>query len=342
MSDVVTIGIDLTKSVFAVHGVDADGAVVIRKMLRRAQMLPFFEKLPPCLIGMECCPSAHHWGRQLRALGHDVKLMPAHYVAAYVKRNKNDANDAEGICEAVTRPSMRFVGIKDEERQGILTQHRARQMIMRQRVQTSNVIRSLMAEYGIIARVGRRGIDELCEVVRDEQDQRLPASSRDALLLLVGQLDVLKSQLLAFDNLVLRSVRETELGRRLTEIPGVGPVLASAVMACVPDASVFKSGRDLAAWIGLVPRQNSSGSKTRVGGISKAGDSYLRTLLIQGALAVMRHLKRGSDTHRWLRGLAERKPYRVAAVAMANKTARIIWAIMTSGEHYRYPVAVAA
>lgn len=339
---VVTIGIDLAKSVFAIHGIDASGAVVVRKQLRRGQMLAFFERLPPCLVGMEACASAHYWGRQLRALGHDVKLMPAHYVAAYVKRNKNDANDAAGICEAVTRPSMRFVAVKEEAQQSILTQHRARQIIMRQHTQTSNVIRSLMAEYGLISRVGRTGLEALCEIIRDKRDQRLPPFAREALLLLVAHLEAIKQQRLMFDRMVLESVRSSELGRRLVGVPGVGPVLASAIVACVPDPNQFRSGRDLAAWIGLVPRQRSSGNVVRVGGISKAGDSYLRLLLIQGALAVMKTLKSKSGAHAWLRRVAERRPYRVAAVAFANKTARIIWALMKSGEHYRPQPAVLA
>jgi transposase len=335
MGEAVTIGVDLAKSIFAIHGVDEVGEVVIRRQVRRKQLLAFFEKLPPCLIGMETCASAHYWGRQLRALGHDVKLMPAHYVAAYVKRNKNDANDAAGICEAVTRPSMRFVGIKEEAQQSALTQHRARQIIMRQQTQTSNVIRSLMGEYGIVSRIGRTGLDELCAIVRDKSDRRLPAAARESLILLVSQLEILRRQRLKLDQMVLKSARSSELGRRLMEVPGVGALLASAIVASVPDSRQFKSGRDLAAWIGLVPKQRSSGNTTRVGGISKAGDSYLRLLLIQGSIAVMRHLKYHDGTHPWLRRMLERRPYKVAAVAFANKTARVIWAMMNSGERYR-------
>lgn len=268
--------------------------------------------------------------------------MPAHYVAPYVKRNKNDANDAEGVCEAVTRPSMRFVEIKDEETQGVMVQHRARQIIMRQKTQAGNAIRSLMAEYGIVARVGRLGLEEVCDIVRDRRDKRLPHTARQALKLLVKTLEALKQQLLAFDQLVHASAKDNELSRRLMRVPGVGPILASAITASVPDPDQFKSGRDLAAWVGLVPRQNSSGNSVRIGGISKAGNPYLRLLLVQGAMAVMKQLTRSSKSHSWLRGIADRKPYRVAATAYANKVARIIWAMMKSGEEYRLPAPAMA
>jgi transposase len=274
MESAVTMGLDLGKSVFQVHGVDAVGAVIVQRRLTRSKLLAFFAKQPACLVGMEACAAAHHWGRELRKLGHTVRLMPPRYVKPYVKRQKNDAADAEAICEAVTRPNMRFVEIKSCEQQGTLVLHRVRLVLMRQRVQLSNAIRGHMAEFGLVAPVGRNGLQRLITILGNPDDDRVPAVARASLAPLVCQFDLVNDQVLENDRRVRASARSTEVGCRLMEIPGVGPVLASAIVATVPDPAAFKSGRDLAAWIGLVPRQNSSGGKEKLGGITKQGDRY--------------------------------------------------------------------
>ena len=337
MGNVTTIGLDLAKSVFQVHGVDADGEAVLRQRPTRGRMLKFFAKLPRCLVGIEACASSHYWARELVALGHDVKMMPAQYVKPYVKRSKNDAADAEAICEAVTRPTMRFVGIKSPEQQSAMMLHRVRLILSRQRTQLSNALRAHLAEFGIVAPIGRNGIDRLLGIVADTTDDRVPTTARICLEVLVAQLSIVKEQILANDRRIMASARETELGRRLMEIPGVGPLLASAVVASVPDPAVFRSGRDLSAWIGLVPRQNSSGGKERLGSISKAGHGYLRQMLVVGAMAVVRYAERNGTRRPWLVQLLARRKAKVAAVALANKTARTIWAMMNSGERYREP-----
>lgn len=337
MGNVTTIGLDLAKSVFQVHGVDAGGAVVLRQRLTRGRMLKFFAKLPPCLVGIEACASSHYWARELIALGHEVKLMPAQYVKPYVKRGKNDAADAEAICEAVTRPTMRFVGIKSPEQQSAMMLHRVRLILSRQRTQLSNALRAHLAEFGIVAPTGRSGIERLLDVIADAGDGRVPAEARTCLEMLAAQLRVVKEQILENDRRIMASARATEVGRRLMEIPGVGPLLASAFVATVADPAIFRSGRNLAAWIGLVPKQNSSGGKDRLGGISKAGNRYLRQMLIVGAMAVVRHAERNGAKRPWLVQLLARRKAKVAAVALANKTARMIWAMMTSGERYREP-----
>lgn len=337
MGTVTTIGLDIAKSVFQVHGVDAAGSVVLRQRLTRSRMLKFFASLPSCLIGIEACASSHYWARELVALGHDVKLMPAQYVKPYVKRSKNDATDAEAICEAVTRPTMRFVGIKSPEQQSAMMLHRVRLILSRQRTQLSNALRAHLAEFGIVAPIGRNGIDQLLAVIADSSDDRVPADARMCLEMLVAQLCIVKEQILENDRRIMASARETELGRRLMEIPGVGPLVASAIVATVPDPKVFRSGRDLSAWIGLVPRQNSSGGKERLGSISKAGHGYLRQMLIVGAMAVVRYAERNGTKRPWLVQLLARRKAKVAAVALANKAARTIWAMMASGERYREP-----
>jgi transposase len=338
MGNVRVIGLDLAKNVFQVHGVDADGAVVLRQRLTRARLVKLFAKLPPCLVGIEACATSHHWARELIALGHEVKLMPAQYVKPYVKRGKNDAVDAEAICEAVTRPTMRFVGIKTPEQQSALMLHRVRLILSRQRTQLSNALRAHLAEFGIVAPIGRGGLDRLLDVIADAEDDRIPAGVRACLEMLMAQLDMVKAQILENDRRILASARETELGRRLMEIPGVGPLVASAFVASVADPAIFQSGRNLAAWIGLVPKQNSSGGKERLGGISKAGNRYLRQMLIVGAMAVIRHAERNAAKRPWLVQLLARRKVKVAAVALANKTARTIWAMMVSGERYREPL----
>ena len=337
MESAVTIGLDLGKSVFQVHGVSAAGAVVFQRRLTRSRLLQFFAKQPACLIGMEACAAAHHWGRELRKLGHSVRLMPPRYVKPYVKRQKNDAADAEAICEAVTRPTMRFVEIKTCEQQGTLVLHRVRLMLTRQRTQLSNAIRGHMAEYGLVAPVGRNGLQRLIAILGNSDDERVPAVARASLAPLVSQLGLVNDQVLDNDRSVRASARSTEVGVRLMEVPGVGPVLASAIVATVPNPAAYKTGRDLAAWIGLVPRQNSSGGKEKLGGITKQGDRYLRQLLVAGALAVIRYAQRHGTKRPWLVQLLARRSPKIAAVALANKMARMIWAMMMTGERYREP-----
>ncbi len=338
MGDVITIGVDLAKSVFQVHGVDAEGAIVVRRQLRRLQVLPFFEKLSPCLVGMEACATSHHWARVIGQLGHRVRLMPPRYVKAYVKNQKNDAADAEAICEAVSRPTMRFVEIKTTEQQSVLILHRTRQMFVRQRTTLINAIRAHLAEFGIVAQIGRNGVESLLRIIGEHEDSRLPEVARSCLKALVAQLHLVKRQVLEADSRILAWHRSNETSRRLDSIPGVGPLVATALVASVPNPRAFKSGRDLAAWIGLVPKQNSSGGKERLGGISKHGNRYLRMLLTVGALAVIRYAETHGTAHRpWLASLLARRPAKVAAIALANKIARMAWVIMARGERYREP-----
>src|SRR5262245_61895905 len=265
MGQITTIGLDIAKSIFQVHGVDGTGNVVLRRRLTRARVVPFFEKLAPCLVGIEACATSHHWARELQKLGHNVRLMPPSYVKPYVKRQKNDTADAEAICEAVTRPTMRFVEVKTPEQQSIQVLHGTRTMLMRQRIQLSNVIRGHMAEFGVVAPVGREGLLTLIDTLHEETDDRVPAEARYCLQMLAAQLRLVNAQILENDRRIRVSARATDVGRRLMGIPGVGPVLASAFVATVPDPHAFRSGRSLAAWIGLVPRQNSSGGKERLG-----------------------------------------------------------------------------
>jgi transposase len=343
MQTVATIGLDIAKSIFQVHGVDAGGQVVIRRRLKRRYVLAFFQKLSPCLVGIEACASSHYWSRELQALGHKVRLMPPAYVKPYVKRQKNDATDAEAICEAVTRPNMRFVATKTAEQQSCLTLHRTGHLLIRQQTSVINAIRAHVAEFGIVAPVGRNGVDQLLGIVADLADKRLPEVARTCVAALGAQLRMLKAQILEFDRMIRAWQRSSEVSRRLDAIPGVGPALATALVASVADPKAFRSGRDFSAWIGLVPKQSSSGGKDRLGNISKRGDRYLRSLFTAGALAVIRYAKIHGTTHRpWLTALLARRPTKVAAIALANKLARMAWAMMAKGEQYKEPAALAA
>src|ERR1700691_1616773 len=343
MQTITTIGFDIAKSVFQIHGVDAGGQVLIRRQLKRRQVLAFFQRLPSCLVGMEACASSHHWSRELQALGHTVRLMPPAYVKPYVKRQKNDMADAEAICEAVTRANMRFVPTKTFEQQSCLMLHRTRHLFIRQQTAVINSIRAHLAEFGIVAPVGRKGVTDLLRVIADSSDARLPEVARACLVALGAQLRMLKAQILEFDRRIMAWHRSNETSKRLDEIPGVGPALATALVASVADPKAFRSGRDFSAWIGLVPKQNSSGGKDRLGSISKRGDRYLRSLFTTGALAVIRYAKTHGTKHRpWLAALLMRRPTKVAAIALANKIARMAWAMMASGQRYQEPAALAA
>ena len=333
---VIRFGIDLAKSVFQVHGVDATGAVVVQRQLRRGQVLKFFARQPPALVGMEACGSAHYWARELVRLGHDVKLMPPSYVKAYVRRGKHDARDAEACCEAVGRPSMRFVPIKTVEQQGQRALHRARDLLVRQRTQSGNAIRAMLYEMGLIASKGRSGIAELIELALAGGTD-IPPGLLVALTPLVRQWRALETEITTMDTVLVAQARAHPDARRLMKIPGVGPVTAHAVVAAVGDGRQFASARDFAAWVGLTRLNHDTGGKTRLTGhISKAGDRSLRRLLVLGASGALRHVraKPGAGSP-WIRGLLARRPVKVAVVAQAAKTARIVWAVLAKNEDYR-------
>ncbi len=339
---ITTIGLDIAKNVFQVHGIDSSEEVVVRKQLRRSQVLAFFKALPPCLVGIEACATAHYWARELTKLGHRVRLMPAKDVKAYVKRNKNDAADAEAICEAVRRPTMRFVQVKSVEQQGQLMLHRTRDLLMRQRTQVINALRAHMAELGIVAAQGREGIKELLKIIASEADARLPVDAHSSLVVLAAGLQALQTMIRSIEKRIVVQHRSNEASKRLETIPGIGVIGATAIAATVPDPKVFRSGRDLAAWIGLVPREGSTGGKQKLGPISKQGDQYLRRILVVGAHAVLKRARQQPEKYPWLTGLLARKPFRVVAVALANKMARIAWALLTKGGIYRAPALAAA
>ena len=339
---ITTIGLDIAKNVFQVHGIDSNEKVVVRKQLRRSQILAFFKALPPCLVGMEACATAHYWARELTKLGHRVRLMPAKDVKAYVKRNKNDAADAEAICEAVRRPTMRFVQVKSVEQQGQLMLHRTRDLLMRQRTQVINALRAHMAELGIVAAQGREGIKELLKIIAREEDARLPVDAHTSLVVVAAQLQALQTMIRSIETRIVVQHRSSEASKRLQTIPGIGVIGATAISATVSDPKVFRSGRDLAAWIGLVPREGSTGGKQKLGPISKQGDQYLRRILVVGAHAVLKRARLHPKKYPWLTQLLARKPFRVVAVALANKMARIAWVLLARGGTYRAPSLAAA
>jgi transposase len=332
---ITTIGLDLAKHWFQIHGIDAAGKVVVRRRLCRAEVVEFFRRQGPCLVGMEACATAHHWARELIALGHEVKLMPPAYVKAYVKRNKNDAADAEAICEAVTRPSMRFVPVKDVDQQSVLMMHRARNLLVRQRTMLVNALRAHLAEFGIIAPQGLRHIERLAGAI-EEDSPALPELARSILRLVVAQLNDTQAKVRQIEAKLAKWHRSNRVSKLLATVPGVGIMGASAIAATVSDPNLFRSGREFAAWLGMTPRQNSSGGKERLGRTSKRGDKYIRCLLVAGAVAVLRHARnRATKNAEWVRALLTRRPAKVVAVALANRTARIAWAVMARGEAYR-------
>jgi transposase len=332
---IATIGVDLAKHVFQLHGVGPDGTVVLPQKLRRAQVIEFFAKLPRCLVGMEACGTAHHWAREIGALGHEVRLMPAHDVKAYVKRGKNDAADAEAICEAVTRPTMRFVAVKAKEQQAVLVVHRTRELLVRQRTQAVNALRGLMAEFGIAE---PQGIWHVGRLRGRLEEGAIPEPGRAVLLLLAGQLDDIEERIGKVDAEIRAWHRASLVSKRLAKVPGIGPVIATAIVATVADARLFRSGRELAAWLGLVPRQRSTGGKQRMGRISRQGDRYIRRLLVVGARAALQRSRDVKDDV-WVRGLLARHARLKVAVALANKMARVVWAIMAKDQPYRRAAA---
>ena len=343
MTKVTTVGLDLAKSVFQVHGADKEGRPVVRKKLRRGQVLVFFAGLSPCLIGLEACASAHYWARELRALGHAVRLIPPQYVHPFVKTNKNDATDAEAICEALMRPTMRFAAVKSAEQQSVLMLHRARDLLVRQRTMLINALRGHCGEFGMVVAQGASKVTILIEMIEDRDDARLPALAREALGSLVEQLRMAQTQILDLEKQLKAWHRTNEASRRLEAIPGVGVITATALVATIGDASQFHSGRQLAAWLGLVPRQYSSGGKARLGRISKRGDGYLRRLLVHGARADLRWSRHRKERRSvWQESLLARRPTNVVLVAMANKTARVVWAMLSRGEAFRAEARSAA
>ena len=334
LSSVTTVGLDLAKNIFQLHAVDASGRVVAAMALRRKEVLLFFAKLPPCLVGLEACGSAHHWARELISLGHDARLMPPAYVKAYVRRQKNDAADAAAICEAVTRPSMRFVPVRSINNQAVLMHHKVREVLVSQRTQLVNALRSHLAEIGIIAAQGPRGAYALIAAIM-QGDDAIPHCVRDALAPILRQLRLLDEEIVMSDHAIMKLVKADGTARRLMSVPGIGPVTASAIAASVQDIGLFSGPREFAAFLGLAPRQNSSGGKERLGRVSKMGNRYLRRLLVVGAHAVLFHRKAHQDALRtWAARLLETKPFRLVAVAIANKLARMVFALMRSGAVY--------
>jgi transposase len=334
------IGIDLAKNLFSVHGVDGRGKAIVHRVLRRRQLLPFMAQLPPCLVGMEACGSAHYWAREIAKCGHEVRLMSPHFVRPYVKSNKNDSRDAEALCEAVARPSMRFVAIKSRGQQDMMALHRVRSLLIRERTALMNEMRGLLAECGVIAAQGVSALRRLIATIAAETDERVSDLLREILSEMSERLRLFEERLKRYDRRITELASRDERSGRLMAAPGVGPLTATALIAAVGDARQFRSGRELGAWLGLVPRQHSSGERVMLLGISKRGDRYLRTLLIDGARTTLRHAVRKYDSRsRWIATLRERRGPNIAAVALANKNARVLWALLTRAEEYRIPAA---
>lgn len=341
MEKVITIGLDIAKHVFHAHGADERGQMVFSRKLTRAKVTGFFAGQPRCVVALEACAGAHHWGRELQRLGHDVRLIPPAYVKPFVKRQKNDAADAEAICEAAQRPSMRFVAVKSEAQQASALVFRARDLVVRQRTQLANACRSHMAELGWVAPQGLAHMKRLAELVADPASD-MPEAARPVLRLMLDMLAGLDRRIAELDREIVRRAREDETARRLMSVPGIGPVTATALLALAPSPDVFARGRDFSAWLGLVPRQHSSGGKERLGAITRMGERSLRRLLILGASAVVRHAShKGAPEGSWLAGMLARKPRMLVTVALANKMARVVWAVMRTGENYRAPALAA-
>ncbi len=331
-----TVGIDLAKNVFSVHGVDAHGKVVLRKTVSRGKLLEMFANLPPAVVGMEACSGAHHWARALRNLGHDARIIAPRFVIPYRKSGKNDGNDAEAICEAVSRPAMRFVPVKSVEQQAVLSLHRIRSAVVAERTAQINQLRGLLSEFGLIMPKGRYPAQHAIPAILEDAENGLPGLARRLLHDIHQRIQTLNQQILAYDREIEALARHSEPAKRLMSLPGVGAVTATALVASIADPRQFDNGRQLAAWLGLVPRQYSTGGKTRLGRITKQGDKYLRMLLIHGTRAVLAALRDKQDrTSCWLRQLVERRGYKRAAVALAAKNARIVWAMLVRGEAYR-------
>lgn len=339
MKEVSIVGLDLAKRVFQVHGVDERGGVVVQKRLSRSDVLMWFDSLKPCLVGMEACATSHYWAREISKLGHQVKMIPPAYVKPYVRRQKNDRADAAAICEAVSRPSMRFAAIKTVEQQAVQMLHRSRELLVQQRTQLINALRAHLAELGMIFPQGNAGATQAIAAVRETESTDLSPFVRQVLFSLIGQLESLRKEIATLDKQMTAWHRSDAESQRLATIPGIGAVTASAIIAAIGDGSHFRSGREFAAWLGLVPRQNSSGGKDQLGSISKKGNVYLYRLLVMGATTQLRikHRERAPGG-KWFEQLLQRKPARVASVALANKMARIAWAVLTKGENYRAPL----
>lgn len=341
MGEVSIIGLDLAKTVFQAHGADASGAVVFRKKLRRDQLLGFFSSQPRCVVAMEACASAHYWAREIAALGHETRLIPPAYVKPFVKRQKNDMADAEAICEAAQRPTMRFVQAKSAEAQGAAVVFRTRDLLVRQRTQLINALRGHLSEFGFVVRQGAGHVDKLIELVADPSSD-LPAEARPVLAVIAESLQSVQTKIALLDREIATRAKADPVAKRLMTIPGVGPVVATALVALAPPASTFRRGRDFAAWLGLTPRQHSSGGKERLGRTSKMGERSLRRLLILGASSAAKAAARdGSKASPWLTGMLTRKPRMLVTVALANKMARIVWALMAHGGSYKAPAAAA-
>jgi transposase len=341
MGEITTIGLDIAKHVFHVHGVDEHGRMVFSKRVSRTSLLAFFARQPRCVVALEACGGAHHWGRELQRLGHEARLIPPAYVKPFVKRQKNDAADAQAICEAAQRPAMRFVTVKSEEQQASAMVFRGRDLLVGQRTQIINALRGHMAEHGWVAPKGPSHIARLAELLEDEA--AVPPGARPILKLLIEMVEELDRRIAELDREIARRAREDETARRLMTIPGIGPITATAFLALAPPPESFARGRDFAAWLGLVPRQHSSGGKPRLGAITRMGERSLRRLLIIGASAVvLQASKRGAPAGSWLEQMLARKPRMLVTVALANKTARIVWALLKRNEVYRAPAAAAA